>query len=61
MNIHWGLFSELTDTCIAQFEEQHPDIKVPKTGKKLDKSLKRSILALRSETLFQAWLQREKL
>lgn len=61
MNIHWGLFSELTDTCIAQFEEQHPDIKVPKTGKKLDKSLKRSILALRSERLFQEWFRREKL
>lgn len=61
MNIHWGLYSELSENWITKHQEQFPDIEIQKNKKKLDKSVKRSILALRSETLFSDWVTREKL
>lgn len=61
MNIHWGLYSDVSEEWIAQHEKHYPEIIIQKTKKKLDKSVKRSILALRSETLFENWLRKEKL
>jgi methylenetetrahydrofolate--tRNA-(uracil-5-)-methyltransferase len=61
MNIHWGLYSELSEEWLLKHEEVFPAIEIQRNKKKLDKSLKRSILALRSETLFADWLMKENL
>ncbi len=61
MNIHWGLYSELSEEWLAKHEATFPAVEIQRNKKKLDKSLKRSILALRSETLFSEWILREKL
>lgn len=58
MNIHWGLFSELSAEEIAAAAEKYPELKTLKPHKKLDKGLKRSILADRAEALFENWVRR---
>ncbi len=58
MNIHWGLFSALTDQDIAQRKEFYAELQTLKPLKKLDKGLKRSLLADRSESLFSVWQAR---
>ena len=54
MNIHWGLFSDLTAEEIEKFG-QNKNIN-PKQ-KKLEKSVKRELMACRSEFLFEKWLE----
>ena len=61
MNIHWGLFTALTDGDLSKSETRYPELSNPKSRKKLDKGLKRSILADRAEILFSHWLQRSEL
>jgi methylenetetrahydrofolate--tRNA-(uracil-5-)-methyltransferase len=56
MNIHWGLFSELSPDFILAQSEKYPEITTLKPHKKLDKGLKRSLLADRSELLFGQWI-----
>ncbi|MEY4064486.1 MAG: hypothetical protein RIR26_694 [Pseudomonadota bacterium] len=58
MNIHWGLFSELTESFLADKSAAFPEINLPQNKKKLEKGLKRSLLATRSEELFRSWLTR---
>lgn len=58
MNIHWGLFSELTSEFLDTQENIFPELKDARKHKKLDKGLKRSLLATRSEALFEAWKKR---
>ncbi|MEN9826758.1 MAG: tRNA (uracil-5-)-methyltransferase [Pseudomonadota bacterium] len=55
MNIHWGLFSEITASDLEVSRGKYPELETLKPGKKLDKGLKRSILADRSEKLFKDW------
>lgn len=51
MNIHWGLFDALSDGEVREFA---PD----QVGRrKIDKSMKRHVLALRAEKAFGAWWQ----
>lgn len=61
MNIHWGLFSELKPEYILNKSELYPEIKSLKANKKLDKGLKRSLLADRAEELFAQWHARSDL
>jgi methylenetetrahydrofolate--tRNA-(uracil-5-)-methyltransferase len=61
MNIHWGLFTAPTDEDLSKSEARYPELQNPKSCKKLDKGLKRSILADRSENLFADWLKRTEL
>jgi methylenetetrahydrofolate--tRNA-(uracil-5-)-methyltransferase len=61
MNIHWGLFSAPSDDDLSKSETLYPELQNPKSRKKLDKGLKRSILADRSERLFRDWLRRTEL
>lgn len=55
MNIHWGLFSELKEEFLDEQEKYLPELKTARNGKKLEKGLKRSLLATRSEALFKVW------
>lgn len=50
MNIHWGLFSDLTEEDLGKYAP--PGFVLPK---KLDKSLRREWMACRSEDLFNRW------
>lgn len=50
MNIHWGLFSDLTEEEIRKYAA--PDFVMPK---KLDKSVKRELMSNRSEDFFNQW------
>ena len=56
MNIHWGLFNELSKEDINKYSS-HPE-QVLKM-KKIDKSVKRELMACRSEDLFQQWYKSE--
>ncbi|KAB8029918.1 methylenetetrahydrofolate--tRNA-(uracil(54)-C(5))-methyltransferase (FADH(2)-oxidizing) TrmFO [Fluviispira multicolorata] len=58
MNIHWGLFNELSVEDIKKYSINSD--KILKL-KKLDKSVKRELMACRSEDLFQNWLEETKL
>ena len=53
MNIHWGLFSDLTLEDIEKYSS-HPNANLGK--KKLEKSLKRDLMASRAEFLFNEWI-----
>jgi len=55
MNIHWGLFSEMSQEFLADQAKVIPELAAAKPNKKLDKGLKRSLLANRAEALFSAW------
>ncbi|WP_158998463.1 methylenetetrahydrofolate--tRNA-(uracil(54)-C(5))-methyltransferase (FADH(2)-oxidizing) TrmFO [Pigmentibacter ruber] len=56
MNIHWGLFNELSKDDIEKYSNNSE--KVLKM-KKIDKSTKREMLASRSEELFNDWWNKE--
>ena len=58
MNIHWGLFNELSESDIRKYSS-NPEhlLKL----KKLDKSTKRELMAARSEELFENWLKEEEI
>ncbi len=53
MNIHWGLFSDLTPENLDEFSENPEALKA---RRKLDKSVKRDLMATRAEFLFEQWL-----
>ncbi|MEN9528299.1 MAG: hypothetical protein RI932_172, partial [Pseudomonadota bacterium] len=55
MNIHWGLFSELSSEFLTDQAQFFPELSSSKKIKKLDKGLKRDLLATRAERLFGAW------
>lgn len=52
MNIHWGLFSDLSEEDLKKYAD--PKFLLPK---KLDKSVRRELMACRSEDLFGQWYQ----
>jgi methylenetetrahydrofolate--tRNA-(uracil-5-)-methyltransferase len=52
MNIHWGLFSDLSEEDLKKYAD--PKFVLPK---KLDKSVRRELMACRSEDLFDQWYQ----
>lgn len=54
MNIHWGLFQELSTEDIKKFSST-PDALLKL--KKLDKSVKRELMACRAEELFGKWMK----
>ncbi len=54
MNIHWGLFSEVTDENIQMYGE---GLFISPNKKKLEKSVKRDLMARRGAALFDAWLE----
>lgn len=54
MNIHWGLFENLTSEEIEKYKL--PQMKSI-NQRKLDKSEKRELLSLRAKDLFQEWLK----
>jgi methylenetetrahydrofolate--tRNA-(uracil-5-)-methyltransferase len=55
MNIHWGLFSELSESQIEElWNEGELGLRQP-LRKKLDKSTKRWLLSARSKKLFECW------
>ena len=58
MNIHWGLFSEMSSEFLDAQEKLSPELALARNRKKLDKSLKRSMLAIRAEELFASWKTR---
>ncbi|APJ04267.1 methylenetetrahydrofolate--tRNA-(uracil(54)-C(5))-methyltransferase (FADH(2)-oxidizing) TrmFO [Silvanigrella aquatica] len=58
MNIHWGLFNELTENDIRKFSVNPEQLL---KLKKLDKSTKRELMAARSEELFANWIKEEEL
>lgn len=57
MNIHWGLFSDLSEEDLKKYMD--PPIKLADDScakpKKLDKSVRRELMACRSEDLFDHW------
>jgi len=55
MNIHWGLFSELSPEFLTEQAEFFPELSSSRKLKKLDKGLKRDLLATRAERLFGLW------
>ncbi len=57
MNINWGLFSDLSKEDIEKYSK-NPEFDVGK--KKLDKSLKRDLMASRAEELFDEWVSNSK-
>ncbi|WP_186647003.1 methylenetetrahydrofolate--tRNA-(uracil(54)-C(5))-methyltransferase (FADH(2)-oxidizing) TrmFO [Fluviispira vulneris] len=58
MNIHWGLYNDLSKEDINKYSTNPQNIiKL----KKLDKSVKRELMACRSEDLFSAWLKETEL
>jgi methylenetetrahydrofolate--tRNA-(uracil-5-)-methyltransferase len=58
MNIHWGLFNELSEEDILKFSSNSE--KILKL-KKRDKSTKREMMTARSEVLFENWIKKEEL
>lgn len=56
MNIHWGLFNELSPEDILKYSKNSEQVL---KMKKIDKSTKREMLAARSEELFNDWLRKE--
>lgn len=58
MNIHWGLFNELDKNDIIKYSANPEQIL---KLKKLDKSMKRELMATRSEELFENWIKKEGL
>jgi methylenetetrahydrofolate--tRNA-(uracil-5-)-methyltransferase len=55
MNIHWGLFGELSPEFLTEQAQFFPELSPSNKIKKLDKGLKRDLLATRAEHLFGAW------
>lgn len=55
MNIHWGLFANLSTEDIEKYKT--PQMK-SLNQRKLDKSEKRELLSLRAKDLFQQWLEK---
>ncbi|MES2613985.1 MAG: methylenetetrahydrofolate--tRNA-(uracil(54)-C(5))-methyltransferase (FADH(2)-oxidizing) TrmFO [Bdellovibrionota bacterium] len=53
MNIHWGLFSDLTTEDIEKYSKNSHQLG---NKKKLEKSVKRDFMASRAEFLFDGWL-----
>lgn len=60
MNVNWGLFDELTERDLDVYGH---GVELPKSRnvRKLDKSVKRHILANRAEKAFAQWLARTRL
>ncbi len=56
MNIHWGLFNELSHEDILKYSKNTEQVL---KMKKIDKSTKREMLAARSEELFAHWFKEE--
>ncbi|MCA2959909.1 MAG: methylenetetrahydrofolate--tRNA-(uracil(54)-C(5))-methyltransferase (FADH(2)-oxidizing) TrmFO [Silvanigrellales bacterium] len=67
MNIHWGLFGDLTESDTARFAGEqasllpkaNPNHPLRKPGK-MDKSLKRLLLSRRAENDFSGWLAKAR-